>query len=188
MVASNKLTQQDTSSPDTESLPTLTSLEQANETVFPTKAAAEFHAYSGMKSPCLQSVSSPMSLSKIMANGTSLKAVHKAFVLDIEKRRELKSVAFELDPQDYGYGDASPDIERPTKRRRYQRRNSKTPAMLMQMKSSLMGFDLSKLDEETHGVEECTNALSVDDWNGGIEIAEELVQQLRNRRQKRMTL
>lgn len=183
MVACNKLVKDDITSSVTESIRTLKSLEPADEPALPSKAAAEFYGYGDMKSPCLQSVSSPMSLSKIMTNGKSLRAVHKAFVRDLENRSDFKSVSFEVDKQDYGYGDASPDSEPPTKRRRYQRRNSKTPAMLMQMQASLMGFDLSKLDEETHGADGC-NDLSSDDWNGGLEIAEELVQQLQNRRQK----
>lgn len=182
MVASNK---DISSSCDTDSTRTLISLEPVDEPGLPSKAAAEFYGYGDIKSPCLHSVTSPMSLTKIMANGKSLKAVHEALIRDLECGSEPKSVSFALDQQDYGYGDASPDTERPTKRRRYQRRNSKTPAMLMQMQASLMGFDLSKLDEETHGVEE-SNERSSDDWNGGIEIAEELVQQLRNRRQKLM--
>lgn len=164
---------------------TFTPVKAVDEPALPSKAAAEFYGYGDMKSPCFRSVTSPMSLTKMIATGKSLKSVHKALVRDLENRREPKSVSFEIDQQDYGYGDASPDTEPSTKRRRYQRRNSKTPAMLMQMQESLMGFDLSKLDEETHGAEE-SNESPVDDWNGGIEIAEELVQQLRNRRQKLM--
>jgi hypothetical protein len=176
MVATNH----DISSSAIESIRTLNSLEPADD--LSSKAAVDFYGYGDMKSPCIQLCSSPMSLSKMIASGKSLKS---ALGRDLEKETSLKSVSFELDQQDYGYGHAAPDTEPPTKRRRFQRRNSKTPAMLMQMQASLMNFDLSKLDEETHGAEENTE-LSTDDWNGGIEIAEELVQQLRNRRQKLM--
>jgi hypothetical protein len=178
MVATNH----DISSSAIESIRTLNSLEPADE--LSSKAAVDFYGYGDMKSPCIQLSSSSMSLSKMIANGKSLKAA-LALGRDLEKETNLKSVSFELDQQDYGYGHAAPDTEPPTKRRRFQRRNSKTPAMLMQMQASLLNFDLSKLDEETHGAEE-SSELSTDDWNGGIEIAEELVQQLRNRRQKLM--
>jgi len=150
----------------------------------PTKSAADFYGYGDIDSP--RCIGSPFSLNRMMAGRNSLKAVHCAFVLDLEKRREKKSVSFGLpDVADYGYGDQddSPQ-EPPNKRRRYQRRNSKTPAMLMQMKSTLMSFDFSKLDEECHGKDVLAKPekSSSDDWDGGIEIAEELVMHLQSRR------
>lgn len=188
MVASNTLTNDDSSS-SSDCYTKLTRLEPENEAALPSKDTIELYGYGNLKSPCLHPSSSPMSLSKIISNRKSLKAMHKAYALDLEKRQEPKSVTFALDQQDYEYGDASPDSERPTKRRRYQRRNSKTPAMLMQMKSALMmGLDLSKLDEETHEAEGSSRTLSVDDWEDGLEIAEELVEQLRNRQRNRISL
>lgn len=186
MLPSNILTRKDIIPSDTESFPMLFPLEAADEPVLPC-AAADFSDYCGMKNLCSPSLNTPMSLNKIISNGKSLRAVQEALVLDLDQRLHPKSVSFEIDQHDYEYGDASPDSEPRSKRRRYQRRNSKTPAMLMQTQSSFMGFDLFQREEETQGVEDCRNESSVDDWNGGMEIAKELVEQLRNRRQKRMS-
>jgi len=108
---------------------------------------------------------------------------------------------------DYGYGDAAPDgepkkeepqeEEPASKRRRYQRRNSKTPAMLMAMNAPLLlqlDFleDSKEASEKKQGVPTASSpllsplsgsGLSKDSWDGGLEIAEELVKHLQKRRQ-----
>jgi hypothetical protein len=125
-----------------------------------------------------------------MVNRSSLSAVRSAF-LDMEKRRQVgtKAVNFETD---YGYGNDTVQ-EPPSKKRRFQRRNSKTPAMLMSISASLVQLEF--LDEEKKEEEERLKKLttnvqtfSVDDdddddnWDGGLEIAEELVKHLQQRR------
>ena len=112
----------------------------------------------------------------------------------------------EEDPTDYGYGDASPDEsqqhqsmnnteEEPAmKRRRYQRRNSKTPAMLMAMNAPLLLHLEFLEDHKEHLNSSCPSlsspfstgsgvSLPKDSWDGGLEIAEELVKHLQKRRQ-----
>ena len=114
------------------------------------------------------------------------------------------------DSTDYGYGDASPSepsnnkndafepqnlnpkAEEPdAKRRRYQRRNSKTPAMLLAMNSPLL-LHLDFLEDQ-NGQQNASltgsppssgsGILPKDIWDGGIEIAEELFKHLQKRRQ-----
>jgi hypothetical protein len=124
-----------------------------------------------------------------MSSRKSLNAVRSAFVLDLESRRE-KKVSFGVSEAatDYGYGDCAQ--EPPTKKRRFERRNSKTPAMLMQMasmKSTMLNFDFTKLDVEADAegksAKKQTKDGEADEWDGGLEIAEELVMHLQNRRQ-----
>ena len=153
----------------------------------PMKSAAQFYGY-GDASP---SSGSPLSLSRLMSSRRSLSTVRSAFKLDLEKMRQGKTVSFGLPSSekktvsfgvpdsasvDYGYGDCAP--EPPTKRRKFERRNSKTPQMLMQMKSTLMSFDFSKLDTED-------DSSQAKEWDGGLEIAEELVMHLQNRRRQK---
>jgi hypothetical protein len=135
--------------------------------------------------------SQPDSLNSFMGNGSPLSAVRTAY-LDMEKQRSAntKTVNFECD-YGYGYGKDS-EQEPPSKRRRFQRRNSKTPAMLMSMSASLVQLEF--LDEEKKEEEEKQKLLNLtkkeetsevdddDDWDGGLEIAEELVKHLQERR------
>jgi hypothetical protein len=99
-----------------------------------------------------------------------------------------------------GYGAGEPGepqqgiIDSGMKRRRYQRRNSKTPQMLMSMTSSLRTFEflkelernesarqeLSKSDSRTSGGYVTSSSLH-DDLDGGLAIAEELVMNLQKR-------
>jgi hypothetical protein len=139
----------------------------------PSKSAAEFYGYGDCDSP--------YSLNKLMSNRkTTLKNLHSSFIHDLEMRRDLKSVAF--DSIDYGYGEDAPGTEPPAKKRRFQRRNSKTPAMLMRMNSPLTNLDfLANLEMDEQGNPTQTGD-DDDNWDGGLEIAEELVQQIRNRR------
>jgi hypothetical protein len=117
----------------------------------------------------------------------------------------------DADATDYGYGDASPDeptnkkndapepqnfnhkAEEPdAKRRRYQRRNSKTPAMLLAMMNAPLLLHLDFLDEQKGQQNASSPSLSLssgssclpkDTWEGGLEIAEELFKHLQKRRQ-----
>jgi hypothetical protein len=149
------------------------------------------YLYSSMRPSFLKSQSN--SLNSFMGNGSSLSAVRSAF-LDMEKQRtsNTKAVNFECDyGYGYGYGKDS-EQEPPSKRRRFQRRNSKTPAMLMSISASLV--QLEYLDEEKKEEEEKLKLLNItkkeeisdedddDDWDGGLEIAEELVKHLQQRR------
>jgi hypothetical protein len=148
------------------------------------------YLYSSMRPSFLKS--QPNSLNSMMGNGSPLSAVRSAF-LDMEKQRatSTKAVNFECD-YGYGYGEDS-EQEPPSKRRRFQRRNSKTPAMLMSMSASLVQLEF--LDEEKKEEEERLKLLNIttkkdesseedddDDWDGGLEIAEELVKHLQQRR------
>jgi hypothetical protein len=149
------------------------------------------YLYSNMRPSFLKS--QPNSLNSFMGNGSPLSAVRSAF-LDMEKQRSAntKAVNFECDyGYGYGYGKDS-EQEPPSKRRRFQRRNSKTPAMLMSISASLVQLEF--LDEEKKEEEERRKLLNLtkkeesseddddDDWDGGLEIAEELVKHLQQRR------
>ena len=111
----------------------------------------------------------------------------------------MKKISFEV--EDYGYGFAEPsaststseaeqgphDADRPAKRRKFERRNSKTPAMLMAAMQAALELDfIDTSDEEKDGA---TNNEEDDDeddnWDGGLEIAQELVKQLQQRRRSR---
>jgi hypothetical protein len=113
----------------------------------------------------------PNSLRMMIYNSKSFKSSHSAFPA------VKKSVCF--DSVDYGYGEEAPVEERATKRRRMERRNSKTPAMLMALTAQALEFDfLDKADDE----------ISDDSWDGGLaeeslDIAEELVKHLQQRRE-----
>jgi len=124
----------------------------------------------------------------MVSNHASLKAAHAAFVLDYEKRksqrRQKKEVSFE---SDYGYDEDL--VEPEPKRRRFQRRNSKTPQMLMAMSPSLLSLDFLDKDKN-EGQLRTTSRTPLpfsddeddDAWDGGLEIAEELVKHLQKRR------
>jgi hypothetical protein len=105
----------------------------------------------------------------------SLKIAQSALMLP-PSATPSSSVSF-----DYGYGGSQqqPDGERPNKRRRFERRNSKTPAMLMAMSATLDLDFLRRNDEE---------AVKSELWDGGLEIAEELVQHLQQRRKSNAPL
>jgi hypothetical protein len=70
--------------------------------------------------------------------------------------------------------------EPPLKWRRFQRRNSKTAAMMFSSMASIVSSDLrdSSIDEKPKEAK-----APEDSWEGGLEIAEELVRQLKLRRQ-----
>jgi hypothetical protein len=128
----------------------------------------------------------PNSLNHLMSNRSALKGVHSA--LFDASRQQQKTVNF----MEYGYGFQEKDAESepPSKRRRFQRRNSKTSAMLMAMSASLLQIDLMNEEEdkcrERKTQKDSTTAVSSSDdedtWDGGLEIAEELVKHLQQRR------
>jgi hypothetical protein len=129
----------------------------------------------------------PQSLTKMM-NSNSL-TVRSAFLQDCERRRKASAVRFakeesekttETGEVDYGYGeDLAPP---PTKKRRMERRNSKTPRMLMAMSASLATLDFLN-DDKDESLFKTTNSEEGEDaFDGGLKIAEELVMHLQNRR------
>jgi hypothetical protein len=97
-------------------------------------------------------------------------------------------VSFEVD---YGY---DVDMVEPrTKKRRFERRNSKTPAMLLAMSTAASALpQLDFLDEDNNDLDEASKPQFsyVDDdddestWGGGLDIAEQLVAQLKRRRSR----
>ena len=112
------------------------------------------------------------SLTSIMsARRSSLQAMHKKFAHELEQRRK---VCFDSSCQE------EPIEEPPQKRRRFERRNSKTAAMLFSSMASIVASDFADSDKE-----EASSDSRVSDegaWDGGLEIAEELVRQLKLRR------
>jgi hypothetical protein len=165
--------------------------QQVNQDTVPPSSTPikPFDALYGKMSPSFLR-SQPNSLNSFMGSGSPLSAVRSAY-LDMEKQRSAntKAVNFECD-YGYGYGEVS-EQEPPSKRRRFQRRNSKTPAMLMSMAASLVQLEF--LDEEKKEEEEKQKLLNItkeviseedddDEWDGGLEIAEELVKHLQERR------
>lgn len=120
-----------------------------------------------------------LSLNRMMISPATFSAAHSALVRDYRQQADKpKKICFDI--VDYGYGDTEeiPTSRPPSKKRRYERRNSKTPAMLMAMNAAL-GIELYEEDETER---DSTNSSEDDGWDGGLEIAEELVKQLQNRR------
>ena len=169
-------------------------------------------------------LSPPDSLRRMLTCGSPLKSSRTAYPIDFDrfkKRVETKLASadqpsvFELYGYGYGYGadeETSPKQSGPaegSKRRKFERRNSKTPAMLMSMASPLL-CHLDFLEEKKEfestpsepaekvsptgrqGSFASTIGLSprlesralpnFDVWDGGLEIAEDLVMQLQKRK------
>lgn len=97
----------------------------------------------------------------------SLKELSAKFLREAKHRR---SGDLPIAPHD----EDQDTVEPPTKRRRFQRRNSKTAAMLFSSLSSINPSDYLDDDKSEEPVE--------DSWDGGLEIAEDLVRQLKLRR------
>lgn len=134
--------------------------------------------------PSLYSKSSPLgSLNRLMCGPATITAARSALVRTVETQqtelntRPAKRVCFNV--EDYEYNVAlRPEAPRPIRKRRYERRNSKTPAMLMAVSAALDIEFLREHDEKDNDPSENHS------WDDGLEIAEELVKQLhRNRRQ-----
>jgi hypothetical protein len=95
----------------------------------------------------------PVSLRMMIYDSRSFKSNRSAFPAT------NKSVCF--DSIDYGYGEHPPAEERASKRRRMERRNSKTPAMLMALAAQALESDY--LDKSNDKL-----SASDDSWNGGL--------------------
>eukprot|EP00522_Entomoneis_paludosa_P011989 CAMPEP_0172443754 /NCGR_PEP_ID=MMETSP1065-20121228/3970_1 /TAXON_ID=265537 /ORGANISM="Amphiprora paludosa, Strain CCMP125" /LENGTH=174 /DNA_ID=CAMNT_0013194091 /DNA_START=28 /DNA_END=552 /DNA_ORIENTATION=- len=125
-------------------------------------------------------LSSPDSLSRLMAT-------HRALRRNVAFKSLAKSTV-ETTPSeevDYGYGDdVVPPSEPEPKRRRMQRRNSKTPAMLMAMSASIAAADFhGERKPAKIGADEIkVPKPQSESWDGGLEIAEDLVRHLQSRR------
>jgi hypothetical protein len=150
--------------------------------------------------------SPPDSLRRLMTSG-SQKSGRTPFTVDfdrLKKNLENKKLSDEaLDLYGYGYGcGADEDAnaaqnDKGAKRRKFQRRNSKTPAMLMAMNSPLL-FHLDFLEDKKEHEQSAASAASAtselpktfeftasntfDSWDTGIEIAEDLVMHLQKRK------
>ena len=127
-------------------------------------------------------VGSPNSLRRMISKRRpSFTTVHSAFMQN--RREKQKQVNFEVD---YGYGDDSVQ-EPPVKRRRFQRRNSKTPRMLMGDSGALVRDTLRKLDEvpslapksRTMPFLDIPSGASTDSY---LNIVEDIVSQVQKRR------
>jgi hypothetical protein len=170
-------------------------------------------------------LSPPDSLRRMLTSGSPIKTSRSTYPVDFDrfkKRVETKLASsdqpsvFELYGYGYGYGadeETSPKQREQadgTKRRRYERRNSKTPAMLMMSMKSPLLCHLDFLEDkkefesapseaptsiaspEQHSNNSSAIALSprlesralpnFDVWDGGLEIAEDLVLQLQKRK------
>mmetsp|Transcript_122136 Transcript_122136/g.182445 ORF Transcript_122136/g.182445 Transcript_122136/m.182445 type:complete len:117 (+) Transcript_122136:1-351(+) len=103
---------------------------------------------------------------------SGLQSLHLQFAEQMNQRRK---VCFETEK-----AIAEEPAEPPMKRRRFQRRNSKTAAMLFSSMSSIVSADLEAEKEETP---DKIDVPSGEPWDSGLEIAEELVRQLKLRRQ-----
>jgi hypothetical protein len=159
---------------------------------------------------------SPTSLNHLMSGRSSMgSSVRSAFAMDLSRRQQQQKKDHSIDLYGYGYGygadeedktQSNTDESPVQKRRRFQRRNSKTPAMLMALNSPLL-LHLDFLEDKkeqakaaaastaTDGSEPATVAppssvapmtfgtkKATDIWDGGLEIAEELVMHLQKRR------
>lgn len=195
-----------------------------NEVFKPSEVLASPKPSSLLSAAKIQS-SPPDSLRSMLTSGSPLKSARSAYPVDfdrLKKRVEAKLASsdqpsvFDMYGYGYGYGadeDPSPkQQEQPdgTKRRRYERRNSKTPAMLMAMKSPLLchlDFLEDKKEFEPSPTVTAANVSSpvrlnnstpstvtlsprldsralphFDVWDGGLDIAEDLVMQLQKRK------
>jgi hypothetical protein len=132
----------------------------------------------------------PSSLHTVMANRSSSLSVVRSAYLDAEKRRSVDLVNIDYE---YGYGEDAEQAP-PSKRRRFQRRDSKTPEMLMSLSASLVQLEF--LDEEEKEEEErqkkSTMKESSDDddddtWDGGLEVVVKLVKHLQQQRRQSST-
>eukprot|EP00527_Entomoneis_sp_CCMP2396_P003302 CAMPEP_0198144358 /NCGR_PEP_ID=MMETSP1443-20131203/14932_1 /TAXON_ID=186043 /ORGANISM="Entomoneis sp., Strain CCMP2396" /LENGTH=173 /DNA_ID=CAMNT_0043807735 /DNA_START=95 /DNA_END=616 /DNA_ORIENTATION=+ len=126
-------------------------------------------------------LTSPDSLSGLLAAHRALRRKHGG--LPVTFKKEVTDNNSE--PVDYGYGEEpAPSQEPQSKRRRMQRRNSKTPAMLMAMSASIVASEfLEKGEQEVCKTKEAQLPGWDDSWDGGIDIAEDIVNHLQTRRQ-----
>jgi hypothetical protein len=119
--------------------------------------------------------------SMMSSRRSGLHSLHTKFAEDIMMEQTRRAVSFEgsVEKQDL----AEPPFN---KRRRFQRRNSKTAAMLFSSMSSVVASSVLGDAKEPAAEIISRSAPGADDdacWDGGLEIAEELVRQLKLRRQ-----
>ena len=139
----------------------------------------------------LISRTTPDVLNKMMSTTSATFSVRSAFLQDCERRRKINGVTFEpkgvsfeaeekKDPEaiDYGYGEDF--VPPPPKKRRMERRNSKTPRMLMAMNASLASLDFLNDTDDLFKTETTGN----DEFDSGLHIAEDLVKHLQSRRRR----
>lgn len=119
---------------------------------------------------------------------TSFSAAQAARTNFMKQRfAQSKSVSFDSGI-DYGYGEPEPhsgEEQPPMKRRKYMRRNSKTPAMLMAMAMQSPILDSIKLEierEDAIAENETSSRSGDEEIDAGLEVAEELVRTLMARR------
>jgi hypothetical protein len=114
-------------------------------------------------------------------NNDRMQNVHSIFAAGLERRRRAALLGYDDDDLQQKEAEMG---EPAAKRRRFQRRNSKTPAMLFKS-MSFLPQDLFN-DEKPTIVEAPVNTQASqadeDDWDGGLEIAEQIVKHLQKRR------
>jgi hypothetical protein len=122
--------------------------------------------------PKMSALGEGHSLASMMTSRRSgLQSLHMQFAAQMGQRGK---VSFEVEKE------TQEATEPPMKRRRFQRRNSKTAAMLFSSMSSIVSADLESEKDESANKADSSSA---DAWDSGLEIAEELVRQLKLRRQ-----
>jgi hypothetical protein len=134
---------------------------------------------------------SNQSLAAMMASRrSSLQNIQRKFAFEMQQRRvsfgevapSLKLSMASVLPTATPEGGEEP----PMKRRRFERRNSKTAAMLISSMSSIITKDFCEEDGDKPADRTSTAPSSSladgNSWDGGLEIAEELVRHLKLRR------
>jgi hypothetical protein len=183
------------------------SLKRPNEQTIPVSPAeidmnAFPNKYSTMKPPltrlpsslmmlptvqlCSGSLVSEASLGSLMASKrTLLQNMHKKFAEEIQlmdrPQANLDCIESRVTMEESSSTEDC-DYEPALKRRRYQRRNSKTPAMMLSSVSSIVGLGLDELDEASVSwgqPSESETFIDSDPWDGTLKVAEELVRQLK---------
>ena len=127
---------------------------------------------------------SSRSLASLMTSRrSSLQSMHKKFAFELSQQQR-RTVSFgEMPLHTPSTEPSSEPCEPPLKRRRFQRRNSKTAAMLLTSMSSIIASDFEKEDQQQESEEKTISTSEDNPWDGGLEIAEELVRHLKLRRQ-----
>ena len=128
---------------------------------------------------------SSRSLASLMTSRrSSLQSMHKKFAFELSQQQR-RTVSFGEMPLHTPSEPSSEPCEPPLKRRRFQRRNSKTAAMLLTSMSSIIASDFEKEEQEPQQESEPKTISTNEDnpWDGGLEIAEDLVRHLKLRRQ-----
>lgn len=134
----------------------------ANSNVAPLKRTANDILYPSL------SVTKALDRNHSLAS-SMLQSIRKKFAEDMKQRRLVVSFQSE---------EKTEVDEPPMKRRRFQRRNSKTAAMLM---ASIVAANFeAEVDEEPYN----NNAPSEEVWDGNLKVALELVKELEKRREQ----